>query len=60
MMPSFAEGNFRTDHNVCSKMPLGGGSCSVEANRLVWVVGRLTGFCIISVFKESFFSKQTF
>ena len=41
-------------------MPLGGGSCCVETNRLVCVVGRLTDFCMISFFTESFFPNRLF
>ena len=60
MLRSFAEGNFRTDYNVCSEIPFGGGSCRMEASRMVCVVGWLTGFCTIWVFTESFFPNRLF
>ena len=31
MMRSLLEGSFRTDYNVCSKMPFGGGTSCVKA-----------------------------
>ena len=42
---------------VCSEMSFGGGSRRVETRRLVCVVGRLTGFCMIRVFTEFFPSR---
>ena len=43
------------DYYVCSEMQFGGGSCHLGASELVYVVGWLTGFCVLGVFTEIFF-----